>query len=480
MSEGHEPLAHAPRVGEPAEDPLFLEHLAQVAALVKAEHLPEAELEALRALNVKPTDARGLEVLALVRFKRGRYAEAREVYEVLARVNPDDAGVRMALGLIALKMDWAEAAVAELEVAARLPGAPAKVWTYLGYAYVRLGRSALAAEALRKAGDDELAREVGAGRLEEPLGAGASPPAEVPSWQSPVRASAAPGGAESGFFSPEPDALSVDASQPVTAPLEVEGFAAAEDEPPTGTGERAGTSLTNFVLGRLLDVPPTDEFTAPFGSLVGEVLRFAVEGDAHVRAAALLAATGALGVQTARRRSRGRVLEEPLADGAFWHCEGKGELWLAPMGPSTRLLALTLEQDILYVRQAHVVAFDQDVAWEVGRLPGDDLALLQLRGNGRAVLDVGEERFRAFKLPADRSLWVERARLLGWVGRVVAHAVEIPGPTGRLEGRLVACEGEGVLLVSTHGLLDQPTDERAQPRDHGARSPDPGGAAVHR
>ena len=476
------------------DEPRFLEHLARVGALVKGAHLPEAELEALRALQLRPSDMRGLKLLGLVRFKRGRYAEAREVYEALARSSPDDVGVRMSLGLIALKMDWADEAVAELEVASRSPDAPAKVWTYLGYAYARLGKAPLAAQSFRRAGQEALAVEAESGHLANkglPDDQEARPREPVPAPQivavapvveKPLEAETSAGWSrgKSGFFSPEPKELSPEPSQPVTAELEVDGFAPASDDLVSETGERAGTTLTNFVLARLLDVPVTDEFTSPFASLVGEVLRFSVSGQAHVRAPSLLAATGALSVQLAQQRVRGRYESRALGDrgGDFLRYEGRGELWLAPCRAQTRLLALMLEDDILFIRQSRVVAFDQDVAWEVGRLPGDALVLIALRGSGRAVLDIGEERFRAFRVPDSRPLWVERDRLLGWVGRVVAQAVKPVGQ--RQRGCLVACEGEGVLLVSTHGLLDQPTDERSQFGDDGPGAADTTRAVVSR
>ncbi len=454
----------------------FLEHVGRVAALVRGEHLPEAELEVLRALNMRPTDLRGLKLLALVRFKRGRYAEAREVYEVLARTTPDDASVRLSLGLIALKMDWAEEAVAELEVAARLGESSPTLWSHLGYAYERLGRMNLAADAFRRAGQGDagnapaVVRSTPLPLRAEPSQAGSPPLSPPAGWP----------GAESGFFKPSAGDLEPIPSQPVTAELEVEGFAPADGDDLGSDGGEAGTSLTSFVLGRLLDVQVADEFTSPMASLVGEVLRFSVSGETHVRANAVVAVTGALNLAPAQRRERGRLIAQPLADaqGEFLVCDGRGEMWLAPATETTRLIALSLQDDLLFIRQSRVVAFDQDMAWESGRLPGDDLELLQLRGTGRVVLDVGEERFRAFKVPGDRPLWVQRGRLLGWVGRMVPRTVKRLG--GGSRSALIACEGEGVLLLSIHGLLDQPTDERAKPGDDGPGAADSRGAPVHR
>ena len=465
----------------------FLEYLGGVAALVRGNHLPEAEQEVLRALQLRPTDLRGLKLLALVRFKRGRYAEAREVYEVLARTTPDDASVRMSLGLIALKMDWGEEAVAELEVAARLGENSPNLWSHLGYAYERLGRTDMAAQAFRRAGQEDAANAgeraplPSAGGVGHDLAAGGGSdraPLRIPDSKRPIAPSSLIQPSESGFFPPQQPPETASGNVVVTSELQVEGFSRVDDP---AAEDNASTSLTSFVLGRLLDVPlTTDEFTSPFASLVGEVLRFSIAGETHLRSSALLAACGALDLAPARRRVRGRITPELLVDsqGDFVLCKGSGEVWLAPASTPTRLLALTLEDDILFIRQSRVVAFDQDVAWEAGRLPGDDLALLQLRGTGRVVLDVGEERFRTFKVSGDRPLWVERGRLLGWVGRMVPRAVKGSGTRGG--NALIACEGEGVLLVSVHGLIDQPTDERPQPGDDGPSVADTGSAPVHR
>ncbi len=131
--------------------------------LVSSRRLPEAETEIAQALAHAPHDLRALKLLALVRFKLGRLAEARETYQTVVRAAPDDPGVRRSLGLVALKLEWFHEAVGELEAAARLEPGDRRVWSYLGYAYARVGRSTDAADAFRRAGQPDLAAEMDRG-----------------------------------------------------------------------------------------------------------------------------------------------------------------------------------------------------------------------------------------------------------------------------------------------------------------------------
>src|SRR6185369_16864711 len=108
------PLESPTEPAEPREQD-FARHLRRAGELIGAQRLPEGELEILKALALSPRDLRALKLLALVRFKLGRLAEAREVYRTAHEVAPEDAAVRLNLGLIALKLDWFEEAISELE-----------------------------------------------------------------------------------------------------------------------------------------------------------------------------------------------------------------------------------------------------------------------------------------------------------------------------------------------------------------------------
>jgi len=201
----------------------------------------------------------------------------------------------------------------------------------------------------------------------------------------------------------------------------------------TAAVELAPVPLLGFVLSRLgLGAAPR----APRG----EALRLGVDDEAYVRAGAALAAAG-VRFEPAFRRAQGRRSTEPLGvDGApFFRLVGPGDVWVA--GTPGRWQAVSLEDDILYVREDRVLAFDGGVSWEAGAVPGDGLRMLQFRGRGCVVLQLDSAPL-AVKVTEDRPALVGRAHLIGWVGRLVTHRQRSTGPTP-FE---LACQGEGVVL----------------------------------
>jgi uncharacterized protein (AIM24 family) len=190
----------------------------------------------------------------------------------------------------------------------------------------------------------------------------------------------------------------------------------------------------------------------------GEALRLGVGDEAFVRAGAALAAAG-VRFEPAFRRMQGRASDVPLAAGGvpFFRLVGPGDVWVA--GAPGRWQAVSLDDDILYVREDRVLAFDGQVSWEAGAVPGDGLRMLQFRGRGCVVLRLDALPV-AVKVTEDRPAFVGRAHLLGWVGRLVTHKQRAAGPTP-FE---LACQGEGVVLFDPHG------DPERVPAPPGARS----------
>jgi hypothetical protein len=406
----------------------FHRHLRRAGELIGARRLPEGELEILKALALVPGDLRALKLLALVRFKLGRLGEAREAYQTARAVAPQDPAVRLNLGLVALKLDWFEEAIAELEAATRLGPDDTRAWSYLGYAYARTGATGRAALAFRRAGQPEVAAELEQGRPGTPAPAREAPP------------------------------------PPASAP------AVALTEP-----ARPATAIA-FAYERLLSPGAASEAADALSAPTADVLRLAVAGEAHGRQGALLATVGELAPLPARRRRQGRLTE--LALGAFVRYRGTGELWLTLPAGGRGLVPLTLDQDVLYLREERVVAWGGDVVWEAGCVPGGGPDLLQFRGSGQVVVDAGTGEVVALRVPEGEVINVAPQRLLGWMGRVVAQGIreaEVGGMCVR-----VACEGEGVLLLSKHGDSAQPVHQRPQPGDHGPGAAGPGGPAVHR
>ncbi|HEX7598148.1 MAG TPA: tetratricopeptide repeat protein [Polyangia bacterium] len=454
------PEEAAPVLAEPAalhEDDALHGQLRRISELVVAQRLPEAELELLRAQADAPHDLRVLKLLALVRFKLGRLAEARQIYQEAVHIAPEDAAIRLNLGLIALKLDWFDEAVVELETTVRLRPDDRRAWSYLGYACARTGARGQAAAAFRRAGQHELAAEME--RVVTP-----------PSTAAEVEGVAA----VEHSRSPDPD---TDTPRPELRTQVLDAMIPALSGPVFGSGEIV--SLSSFALARMIEPVPVAE-PAALAWLGQGVLHFAAHRDTYVRESALLAAPGGVELLPAKRRIRAQILDESLtAQGQrFLRLAGKGDLCLAPWCEGCVLYALTLERDVLYLREQNVVAWGDELVWEWGRVPGDGPAMLQFRGSGRLVMTVAPDELVAMRLGEGESLAVLGRRLIGWVGRVVAQ-----GGAGRDNdpgNTYVTCTGVGVVWLSKHGEPPQPNHQSAQPRDDGPGPDRSGRPVLHR
>lgn len=438
-------------------DDRFLDHLSSAADMVGGRRFREAEVEVLRALSITPSDLRGLKLLALVRFKLGRLEESRALCREIAAALPRDAGVRLKLGLIALKLDRLDESVEELELSARLAPDDLRPWNYLGFAYARRGERARAAAAFRRAGSDAMAAEMESDAVE----------------QRPERAPAAPirvdvegsgrGVNGSGRAVISPGALPSTAFEPafdLSLPVGLEGGGAddreareaiaeakpttAEGRPPReGAPQLAAEPLVGFAVTQL--APPINQ-----SSWMGASARLAVDDGAFVRADAAVACAGRVRWEPAQRRVQGRPTADRLgADQPFFRVQGRGELFVS--APAGRLIPLRLEDDVLYVREDAVVAFEGTVSWEYGHIPRAPLAMLQFRGRGLVTICVRGET-GAVKVSPERPVQASVRNLLGWVGRVVARGGALgaddagPDDAGASPILPITCEGEGVVL----------------------------------
>ncbi len=149
------------------------------------------------------------------------------------------------------------------------------------------------------------------------------------------------------------------------------------------------------------------------------------------------------------RRVRGRVTDEPLGGTAspLLEVPGKGELLLAP-GRDQQLLALTMADDPLYLREESVAGLDISVAYENGRLPvgdGDAIPMVQFRGIGTVVACVPSVCY-AVEVLEGRTLMVRAAHVVAWFGRLLPRALLVSEAPGQTRG-LVAFTGEGMVLL---------------------------------
>ncbi len=415
-----------------------INHLASAGELVAAKKFEEAEVEILQALETAPADVKALTLLALIRYKLGRLADARDTYRQIIAATPMDADAQRNLGLLALKLGDIEEALPALEMAVRAAPTDARAWSYLGYAFAKRGEVVEAAAAFRRAGQDALAVELEqAAKTQRPSRRGSGTQPGAP-------------GSELARGMPRPVALA-----PPLPPLVTEAPSAPRrrrqtqppldsetdlgpSEPPLRT-EAVPVPLLGFVrarLGQAQPLPPTRG-----------ALRLSVADEVHARADAVLAGTGALRWDPGVRRAQGRLTTDRLGTSPslpFFRLTGSGSLWIA--GTPDRWVPLRLADDVLYVREDRVLAFEGALAWESGSLSDIGVPMLQFRGRGTVAVELPRDPI-AVEVVADAPALVSAARLYGWVGRLV--------PRGTVERDKspfqLTCEGEGIVLLEAVG-----------------------------
>jgi hypothetical protein len=172
---------------------------------------------------------------------------------------------------------------------------------------------------------------------------------------------------------------------------------------------------------------------------------------------------GDLTYELAMRRSRGHNTEEAFDHGGSQLHAVTGRGYLIAVPGKHAFSAVTLDDDILYLREDLVFAFQASLRWENGNVPGlrGKLPVVQFRGDGALALRLTRPLVR-IKLPAQGLVFIDAVRLAGWIGRVIPRAV-VPPPGGPLGTMCVECTGEGVVLVEP-APDDQLTVPRAVPR----------------
>lgn len=390
---------------------------------LRAGDVIAAEEEVNQALALRPDDVRVLNLLGLVRFRAGRHEAALTLYQDLVERQPSDASLRLNLGLVELRMGRNTEAAAHLQQVVDQEPDNIRAFGYLGLALMRSGQLLEAREALLRAGQEELVREVDAqlapaagAAVEDQVAASADLTAigeTVPGGDAPVVPAA--GGAEIG-------------EEAIAGPL---------------LKLHAPQSIASFAAARLLrGGEPGHSFALADGGLL--VIR--VNGRLPTRNVGAIVSAGQLHFEPLKRRIRGRITDEPIGNGldAMYLTTGHGLIVVAPRGQ--RFTALTLDQDVVYVRESALFAFDESLAWESGRIPGsgpEGEPTLQLRGRGQCVIRSHRPTFCLQVAPGD-SLFVGEEVLLGWVGRVQPRQLKGSDdePTPYVEAT-----GEGTLIL---------------------------------
>jgi uncharacterized protein (AIM24 family) len=527
-------------VVSPSRDREALEQaVVRGSELLKQGKIEPAQRAFRAALELEPENARVLALLGLSHFRANELAEARPIYEHLVERSPTDASHRLNLGLVYLKQNDADRAIAALEASRALDPSQGRAVSYLGLAYARAGRYGEAYRAFLVAGQTDLAIEIETNltaterdRVHAQIGrspqgplSGGGAPSPVPPAAPPAtsRAKTQTGQLSSPNIPPVPR-VPLPAAAPRTKPpsappakrmpSQEHPILASELAPESATGPieppaapepvspaalakpqpRPGryTESMQFVMPQLEPIPPGPEGLSmisravasatpsptaglrtrtggipprPLSELATDDLVRADDGDdvfeIGANGAMIIRITervltrldgvhitgGDLAYELAMRRSRGHNTDEAFDHGGsqLHAVTGRGYLIAVP-GKHT-FTAVTLDDDILYLREDLVFAFQASLRWENGNVPGlrGKLPVVQFRGNGALALRLVRPLVRV-KLPPQGVVFIDAERLAGWIGRVIPRAV-VPPPGGPLGTTCVECTGEGVVLA---------------------------------
>jgi uncharacterized protein (AIM24 family) len=486
----------------------FDEAVQRGSDLLKSGKLDDAQKAFAAALLLDDQNAKVLALLGLTYFRGGKLHQARPIYEDLVERLPTDASHRLNLGLVYLKLGDAEKAINSLEASRALDPSQGRAVSYLGLAYARAGRYTEAYRSFLLAGQKDLATEIEVNLTStereqihlqlERSGIAApnrtGPPAPTldtsglsmpeirvappepappptqgipPSLPAIVISSAPaepvqvlrPGGAVDDEELRPSD--SVQFVLPTAAPVETMPGRSAISQAVAVASPSSTVSAPRVAPGSAPPIPlsqlATDELVRPDdGDEVFEVtatgaLVVRVKDRMMCRLEGVHVTGGDLAFEPAMRRSRGHQTEDKFDHGGSQVNTVTGAGYLIALPGEKKFTAVALDDDILYLREDLVFAFEASLRWENGNVPGlrGRLPVVQFRGDGAVALRTGKPLVR-IKLPQQGVLFVEAARLAGWIGRVIPRAV-MPAAGGPIEGVCVECTGEGVVLLDPIG-----------------------------
>jgi Flp pilus assembly protein TadD/uncharacterized protein (AIM24 family) len=168
------------------------------------------------------------------------------------------------------------------------------------------------------------------------------------------------------------------------------------------------------------------------------------------RVESIRVSSSTLAILALERRSKGKATGESFGGpGApIVHATGEGQLVLGPR-PGKKLVSFALQDEGCFVREAALLGFDGELAFDNGRLStgdGESVAIVHFRGKGAVLLETTGETL-SLEVRQGRGLNVRGEVVLAWFGRIIPRALaSADSPTG--QHGLVAFAGEGRVLVS--------------------------------
>jgi hypothetical protein len=408
----------------------FLFHLYQGGEFLRADRIVEAKEHLEKALELKPANPRGQNMLGLVYFKLGLFPQAVELYQGLVRRYQDDPTLRVNLAMVHLKAEELDQAESQLRAALQFSPDHLSAHRYLGLVLVRQGKASEARGHLERAGVRNLDRLLDPAEAEEP---GAERQAEVESANRRALAEVA----ELGFQELETRdvpfrgvGLGVASAPASQTDGEPETWQALDAHLSTAAGSSPSSAERLFRLqdGRLhIDSP----------------------GRVYTRLVGLDWIQGRCDFSAVKKRFAGKETRHPFDRGERAMVATSGPVRLGLSSPTGEAFSLIrLARDPGYFVEPLVFAFSDTTAWENGRLPaskGEGLSIFHLFAEAEVVLCCAGP-VRRQRLIGDERVLLRANRLVGWIGNLVPRLAEGEPPLP--EGLWIELTGGGdVLLV---------------------------------
>ncbi|RKH08504.1 hypothetical protein D7X74_31470 [Corallococcus sp. CA047B] len=261
---------------------------------------------------------------------------------------------------------------------------------------------------------------------------------------------------------PTPVSEEIEVSEEPVTTFEETSAALAASEPPAPAAATPSPAANTSGSGPGVNPPVLTEW-APTAVLPGASaaqpfvqgpasVAVSVNGELLTRLEGLIAVQGQVAFQPEMKRFRGRATDKPFGDGvqAMVRARGQGTLHLEPAA-GRQLVAMVLDDESVYLRDASVFAFEEPVVFENGRVPSDlapDLDLVHLRGQGRVLLSLSGP-LRSVPVTMDAPVSVPLSHLVGWLGNLTPRVVPLlQSAAGETLRTAVELGGEGFALIA--------------------------------
>jgi len=410
--------------GRAAATERFLAHLHRSSEMLRTDRVEEARRLLEEAFENQSMDPTGQATLALVYFKLGLYPRALALYQKLAIDYPDDPVLHLNLALVLFKTGQTTEARDTLRSVVEMAPDYRKAYGYLGLASQRLGDYPGAVEAYRKAGVEHMAQRMA--RFIAPDGGAPGNPEDATPLDDALPSIPPP---------PQPDPeRSRDSRIPALAtgtPVSLAPAGRAQMEPLPVSDLARETRFEEPLEGRFL--------ISGSGYLLATVADRVIS---RLRGLHFCSSEG-LSYREIGKRTRGAGSEEGFggADGPMYEIEGTGRLGFSP--DAGVFSAVSLDDEIAYVREEMLFAFDPDLSFENGQMPRDLAPLVHLKGRGSLVLRCPVAP-HSLEVTPERGVIIPAAGMVGWFGRLLPR----PARGGPFDPGLETVEfvGEGILL----------------------------------